>query len=45
MALMNEPVKALTQSYTRTKARTYDEFKQTMEPARTRRTEHDLRGC
>ena len=31
IALMREPVKALTQSYTRTKARSYDEFKQTME--------------
>lgn len=29
--LMNEPVKALTQSYTRTKARNYDEFRKTME--------------
>ena len=29
--LMQEPVKALTQSYTRTKARNYKEFKQTME--------------
>src|SRR6185369_13442622 len=29
--LMQEPVKALTQSYTRTKAKTYQEFKQTME--------------
>lgn len=29
--LMQEPVKALTQSYTRTKARNYAEFKQTME--------------
>jgi len=29
--LMEEPVKALTQSYTRTKAANYDEFKQTME--------------
>jgi acyl-homoserine lactone acylase PvdQ len=28
---MQEPVKALTQSYTRTKARDYNEFKQTME--------------
>ncbi|HEY2974834.1 MAG TPA: acylase [Pyrinomonadaceae bacterium] len=31
IALMREPVKALTQSYTRTKARNYKEFKQTME--------------
>ena len=31
MALMQEPVKALTQSYTRTKSRNYKEFKQTME--------------
>jgi len=31
IALMQEPVKALTQSYTRTKARNYKEFKQTME--------------
>ena len=30
-ALMNEPVKALTQSYTRTKAKDYKAFKQTME--------------
>ncbi len=29
--LMNEPVKALTQSYTRTKAKNYDEFRKTME--------------
>jgi len=29
--LMEEPVKALTQSYTRTRAANYDEFKQTME--------------
>ncbi|HXF39436.1 MAG TPA: acylase [Blastocatellia bacterium] len=29
--LMQEPVKALTQSYTRTKAKNYEEFKQTME--------------
>lgn len=29
--LMNEPVKALTQSYTRTKARNYKEFRATME--------------
>ena len=29
--LMQEPVKALTQSYTRTKARSYKEFRQTME--------------
>jgi acyl-homoserine-lactone acylase len=29
--LMQEPVKALTQSYTRTKAKDYKEFKQTME--------------
>src|SRR5215831_8747658 len=29
--IMQEPVKALTQSYTRTKARSYKEFKQTME--------------
>ena len=31
VALMNEPVKALTQSYTRTKARDYKAFRQTME--------------
>jgi acyl-homoserine-lactone acylase len=31
IALMQEPVKALTQSYTRTKARNYKEFRQTME--------------
>jgi acyl-homoserine lactone acylase PvdQ len=31
IALMQERVKALTQSYTRTKARNYKEFKQTME--------------
>jgi len=30
-ALMNEPVKALTQSYTRTKATDYKSFRQTME--------------
>ena len=29
--LMQEPVKALTESYTRTRARTYEEFKQTVE--------------
>jgi len=29
--LMQDPVKALTQSYTRTKAKNYEEFKQTME--------------
>jgi acyl-homoserine-lactone acylase len=29
--LMEEPVKALTQSYTRTKAKNYQEFRQTME--------------
>ena len=31
IALMQEPVKALTQSYTRTKARNYKEFRDTME--------------
>jgi acyl-homoserine lactone acylase PvdQ len=31
VALMQEPVKALTQSYTRTKARNYKEFRETME--------------
>ncbi len=31
IGLMNEPVKALTQSYTRTKAKNYAEFKQVME--------------
>lgn len=31
IALMEEPVKALTQSYTRTKARSYKEFRDTME--------------
>ena len=31
IALMHEPVKALTQSYTRTKAKNYKEFKQVME--------------
>jgi len=31
ISLMREPVKALTQSYTRTKARDYKSFKQTME--------------
>lgn len=31
IALMHEPVKALTQSYTRTKAKNYKEFKQAME--------------
>jgi acyl-homoserine-lactone acylase len=31
ISLMQEPVKALTQSYTRTKAKSYAEFKQTME--------------
>jgi len=29
--MMQEPLKALTQSYTRTKARSYDEFRRTME--------------
>ncbi|HEU0177466.1 MAG TPA: acylase [Blastocatellia bacterium] len=31
VSLMQEPVKALTQSYTRTKAKSYAEFKQSME--------------
>src|SRR5262245_13444662 len=31
ISLMQEPVKALTQSYTRTKSKNYKEFKQTME--------------
>jgi len=31
ISLMHEPVKALTQSYTRTKARGYQDFKRTME--------------
>jgi len=31
MALMNEPIKALTQSYTRTKATSYETFRETME--------------
>jgi acyl-homoserine lactone acylase PvdQ len=31
MALMNEPAKALTQSYTRTKANSYAEFRQSLE--------------
>jgi acyl-homoserine-lactone acylase len=31
VGLMNDPVKALTQSYTRTKARNYKEFRQTFE--------------
>ena len=31
VGLMNEPIKALTQSFTRTKARNYREFRQTME--------------
>jgi len=31
ISLMQEPVKALTQSYTRTKAKSYAEFKQSME--------------
>jgi len=31
ISLMQEPLKALTQSYTRTKARDYKEFKQTLE--------------
>jgi len=31
VALMQEPVKALTQSYVRTKAKNYNEFKQSME--------------
>src|SRR5262249_25649829 len=31
ISLMQEPVKALTQSYTRTKAKNYKEFRQTME--------------
>jgi acyl-homoserine lactone acylase PvdQ len=30
IGLMNDPIKALTQSYTRTKARNYKEFQQTM---------------
>ena len=36
--LMQEPVKALTQSYLRTKARTYKDYLQTMELQATRRT-------
>ncbi len=31
VGLMNEPIKALTQSYRRTKAKNYDEFKKVME--------------
>jgi len=31
ISIMNEPLKALTQSYTRTKARNYDEFKKVMD--------------
>jgi acyl-homoserine lactone acylase PvdQ len=31
ISLMQEPVKALTQSYTRTKAKNYEEFKRTMD--------------
>ncbi len=31
ISLMNEPLKALTQSYSRTKAKTYEEFNKTME--------------
>jgi acyl-homoserine lactone acylase PvdQ len=31
VALMQDPIKALTQSYTRTKARNYKEFRETME--------------
>jgi acyl-homoserine lactone acylase PvdQ len=31
VSLMQEPIKALTQSYTRTKARNYEEFQKTME--------------
>jgi acyl-homoserine-lactone acylase len=31
ISLMQEPVKSLTQSYTRTKAKNYEEFKRTME--------------
>ena len=31
IAIMQEPLKALTQSYTRTKARNYDEFKKVMD--------------
>jgi len=31
ISLMNTPIQALTQSYTRTKARTYKEYRQTME--------------
>ena len=31
ISLMNQPIKALTQSYARTKARNYKEFKQSME--------------
>lgn len=31
ISLMQEPVKALTESYTRTKARSYDEFRKTLE--------------
>jgi acyl-homoserine lactone acylase PvdQ len=31
ISIMNEPLKALTQSYTRTKAKNYDEFKKVMD--------------
>ena len=43
IALMQEPVKALTQSYTRTKAKNYDEFQQDDGAAHELVEQHDLR--
>ena len=43
--LMQEPVKALTQSYTRTKAKDYKSFRQTHGAPGQFVEQHDLRGC
>ena len=41
--LMQEPIKALTQSYTRTKAKNYKEYAKTMELQSEFVKQHDLR--
>ncbi len=43
--LMNTPVKALEQSYLRTKARSYAEYRKTMELMANSSEQHDLCGC
>jgi acyl-homoserine-lactone acylase len=43
--LMQGPVKALTQSYTRTKAKDYPSYRQTMELKGQLVEQHHLRGC